>query len=82
MYESEWSLKSYIIYCTREQSKYYDTAVKHTIYKTKKNNVSKQGANIAFVGAIGCNDYPSYMKLKGTFFRLYLWGIGRDCAAI
>ena len=56
--------------------------MKHSINKTKKNNVFDNNANLASVDAIGCHDYPTYIKLKGTLFRLYLWGISRNCAAV
>ena len=44
--------------------------------KTKKIDVYKKGKKIASIGALGMNDYPTYLKLKGKKYantrkRLY-----------
>ena len=50
--------------------------VKPSTNKTKKIDVYKNNKKIASVGAYGMNDYPTYIKLKGSKYaktrrRLY-----------
>ena len=50
--------------------------VRNSTNKTKKIDVYSNGKKIASVGAVGMNDFPTYMKLKGNKYaktrrRLY-----------
>jgi len=50
---------------TREQAKRIGVTVKHSKNSDKKIDVFKDGKKIASVGAVGYNDYPTYMKKNG-----------------
>ena len=61
---------------TRTQAKKIGVQVKHSTNPKKKIDVFKNGEKVASVGAMGYNDYPTYMKLKGKEYadnrrRLY-----------
>jgi len=61
---------------TKKQAKKIGVTVKRSTNKTKKIDVYKKDKKIASVGALGMNDYPTYMKLRGkpyanTRRRLY-----------
>jgi hypothetical protein len=47
---------------TRRQAKKYGVTVKPSANKTKKIDVFKRGKKVASVGALGMNDYPTYMR--------------------
>jgi hypothetical protein len=51
---------------TYKQAKSIGVTVTPSLNKTKKIDVTKQGKRIASIGAYGMNDYPTYMKLKGS----------------
>jgi hypothetical protein len=61
---------------TRRQARRIGVTVKPSSNKTKKIDVYREGDKIAAVGAYGMNDYPTYMKLRGSNYaktrrRLY-----------
>ena len=61
---------------TRRRAREIGVEVKPSTNKTKKIDVFKKGTKIAEVGANGMNDYPTYMKLRGSKYaktrrRLY-----------
>lgn len=62
---------------TRRQAKKLGLTVKPSLVKNKKIDVfNKRGEKVASVGALGMNDYPTYMKKYGNSYaktrrRLY-----------
>ena len=61
---------------TKRQAKKLGVQVKPSKVKGKKIDVFKIGKKVASVGAIGYNDYPTYMQKKGKKYaderrRLY-----------
>lgn len=56
-----YSITSY----TKNQAKKLGVTVKPSKVKGKKIDVFKNGKKVASVGAIGYNDYPTYIKKKG-----------------
>ena len=61
---------------TKQKAKKLGVDVKPSTKKNKKIDVFKKGEKIASVGAIGYNDYPTWLKLKGKDYaderrRLY-----------
>jgi len=61
---------------TKRKAKEYGLEVKPSKVKGKKIDVFKKGKKVASVGAIGYNDYPTYIKKKGKKYaderrRLY-----------
>lgn len=50
---------------TREQAKKLNVTVKHSTNPTKKIDVFKDNEKVASVGAMGYNDYPTFMKKFG-----------------
>ena len=50
---------------TRSQAKRLGVTVKHAKNPTKKLDVFKDGEKIATCGAMGYNDYPTFMKKFG-----------------
>ena len=61
---------------TKRQAKKLGVQVKPSKVKGKKIDVFKNGKKVASVGAIGYNDYPTYMQKKGKKYaderrRLY-----------
>jgi len=61
---------------TRRQARRIGVTVKPSLNRTKKIDVFRDGIKIAAVGAYGMNDYPTYMKLRGSKYaktrrRLY-----------
>ena len=55
-----YKIKTY----TKNQAKKIGVIVKPSSSKGKKIDVFKKGVKIASVGAIGYNDYPTYMELE------------------
>jgi len=53
---------------TKKRAKQLGVDVKQSSVKGKKIDVLKNGKKIASVGAIGYNDYPTYIKTKGKDF--------------
>ena len=53
---------------TYRQAKKLGVDVKPSTDKKKKIDVIKNGNKIASVGAIGYNDYPTYIKEKGLSY--------------
>jgi len=49
---------------TKKQAKKLGVTVKPSRNKGKKIDVFKNGKKVASVGAIGYNDYPTYMSLE------------------
>jgi hypothetical protein len=49
---------------TKNQAKKIGVIVKPSSSKGKKIDVFKKGVKVASVGAIGYNDYPTYMELE------------------
>ena len=49
---------------TKNQAKKIGVTVKPSKVKGKKIDVFKKGQKVASVGAIGYNDYPTYMELE------------------
>jgi len=49
---------------TQAQAKRLGVVVKHSKVKGKKIDVFKNGVKVASVGAIGYNDYPTFMELE------------------
>jgi len=49
---------------TKNQAKKIGVTVKPSKTKGKKIDVFKKGQKVASVGAIGYNDYPTYMELE------------------
>jgi len=49
---------------TKNQAKKIGVTVKPSKVKGKKIDVFKKGEKVASVGAIGYNDYPTYMELE------------------
>lgn len=61
---------------TRKQAKKIGVEIKPSSNKTKKIDVYKNARKIASIGAIGYNDFPTYIQTKGLKFaktrrRLY-----------
>lgn len=61
---------------TYQKAKQIGVIVKPSNNRTKKIDVYRRGNKIASVGAYGMNDYPTYIKTKGSKFaktrrRLY-----------
>uniref|UniRef100_A0A6C0I3I2 Uncharacterized protein n=1 Tax=viral metagenome TaxID=1070528 RepID=A0A6C0I3I2_9ZZZZ len=50
---------------TLTKAKKLGVVVKPSKNKTKKIDVFKQGKKVASVGALGMNDYPTYIKTRG-----------------
>jgi len=61
---------------TLEKAKSLGVTVKQSTVKGKKIDVFKDGIKIATVGAIGYNDYPTYLELekKGVYPKGYADG--------
>mgnify|MGYP003624315550 FL=1 len=55
-----YKIKTY----TKNQAKKIGVIVKPSSSKGKKIDVFKKGVKVASVGAIGYNDYPTYMELE------------------
>jgi hypothetical protein len=53
---------------TKSKAKKIGVEVKPSKIKGKKIDVFKGGKKVASVGAIGYNDYPTYIKKKGKKF--------------
>ena len=49
---------------TKEQARAHNVVVKPSKVKGKKIDVFKNGTKLASVGAIGYNDYPTFMRLE------------------
>jgi len=49
---------------TKSQAKKLGVEVKPSKSKSKKIDVFKKGLKVASVGAIGYNDYPTYLQLE------------------
>ena len=49
---------------TQEQASKLGVSVKPSKNKRKKIDVFKNGKKVASVGALGMNDYPTYMELE------------------
>lgn len=49
---------------TREQARRLGVTVKPSSVKGKKIDVFKDGKKLASVGALGYNDYPTFMRLE------------------
>lgn len=49
---------------TREQARRLGVTVKPSTVKGKKIDVFKDGKKLASVGALGYNDYPTFMRLE------------------
>lgn len=45
-----------------EQAKKLGVEIKPSVVKGKKIDVFKQGKKVASIGALGYNDYPTYLK--------------------
>jgi hypothetical protein len=58
---------------TKQQAKKNGVEVKPSKTKGKKIDVFKKGQKVASVGAVGYNDYPTYMELekKGVYPKGY-----------
>jgi|TARA_E500000318_G_C3524596_1_gene197887 hypothetical protein len=61
---------------TKTQAKKLGVVVKQSKNKKKKIDVFKNGKKVASVGAIGYNDYPTFIRKKGKEYadkrrRLY-----------
>jgi hypothetical protein len=61
---------------TYKQAKKLGVEVKHSKTKGKKLDVFKDGKKVASIGALGMNDYPTYIRKFGKEFadvrrRLY-----------
>jgi len=61
---------------TYKQAKKLGVTVKPSTNKTKKIDVFRKDRKVASVGALGMNDFPTYIKKKGLKFaktrrRLY-----------
>jgi hypothetical protein len=61
---------------SKEQAKKLGVEIKNSSNPKKKIDVYKNGKKIASIGAIGYNDFPTWIKLKGNTFanekrRLY-----------
>jgi len=70
---------SYVItQYTKDKAKQLNLIVKPSTLKNKKIDVfDKSGNKLASIGALGMNDYPTYIKTKGKAYaderrRLYL----------
>ena len=50
---------------TKNQAKKLNVEVKPSTNKKKKIDVYKNNNKIASIGAIGYNDYPTYIEIKG-----------------
>ena len=53
---------------TKAQAKKLNVDIKPSTNRNKKIDVFKKGEKIASVGAIGYNDYPTFLKEKGFVF--------------
>ena len=62
------SVKYKITPYSYKHSKKLGVKIKPSINKTKKIDVFKNGKRIASIGALGMNDYPTYIKLHGKKF--------------
>lgn len=49
---------------TKKQAEKIGVIVKPSLSKGKKIDVFKNGKKVASIGAIGYNDYPTYMELE------------------
>ena len=49
---------------TYDQARKLGVEVKHSTVSGKKIDVFKKGVKVASVGAIGYNDYPTFMRLE------------------
>ena len=68
---------------TKAQARKLGVQVKPSKVKGKKIDVFKNGKKIVSVGAIGYNDYPTYIQKKGKKYaderrRLYKIGHNKD----
>ena len=61
MTNNTYSITPYTI----SQAKMYGLTVKQSTNTNKKIDVFRAGKKIASIGAIGYNDYPTYIKSKG-----------------
>lgn len=50
---------------TKQKARELNVTVKNSSNPKKKLDVFKSGKKVASVGAIGYNDYPTYIKLNG-----------------
>ena len=57
---SSYKITSY----TKKKAKKYGVSISHSSNKTKKLDVWKRNKKIASIGAIGYNDYPTFMNMK------------------
>jgi phage terminase small subunit len=67
-----YNIKQY----TYDQAKKLGVQVKPSSVKSKKIDVFKDGKKVVSVGALGMNDYPTYIQTKGKEYadtrrRLY-----------
>ena len=53
---------------TYNKARQLGVVVKPSTNKTKKIDVFKQGKKVASVGALGMNDYPTFIKKQGQAF--------------
>lgn len=68
---------------TYKQARRLGVSVKPSSNKTKKVDVFKRGKKIASIGAMGMNDFPTYMQKNGLTYakkrrRLYKMRHERD----
>jgi hypothetical protein len=68
----KYTIKKY----TRDKAKRLGLQVKQSTDKTKKIDVFKNNKKVASVGALGMNDYPTYIQNRGLKYaktrrRLY-----------
>ena len=68
----KYTIKKY----TRDKAKRLGLQVKQSTDKTKKIDVFKRNKKVASVGALGMNDYPTYIQKRGLTYaktrrRLY-----------
>jgi hypothetical protein len=67
-----YNIKQY----TFDKARKMGVEVKPSSVKSKKIDVFKEGKKIASIGALGMNDYPTYLQTKGKAYaderrRLY-----------
>jgi hypothetical protein len=72
MQKSKYNITNY----SRKQAKKLGVTIKHSENTKKKIDVFKKGKKICSVGAIGYDNYPTYMLKRGKTFakkrrRLY-----------
>lgn len=53
---------------TRRQARKLGVVVKKSTNKKKKIDVFKKGKKVGSVGAIGYNDYPTFIKTRGKVY--------------